>query len=90
MAAGRRRVRPGRRAYRQDELVVLPPIEVPLDAEHEQRALIALADLLAPLFITESLTSGDSEGPRDGATAPRAGAVSSPSLGTAHGLDSRR
>ncbi|MDA8288371.1 MAG: hypothetical protein M0014_07935 [Actinomycetota bacterium] len=90
MAAGRRRVRPGRRAYRQDELVVLPPIEVPLDAEHEQRALIALADLLAPLFITESLTSGDSEGPRDGATAPRAGAVSSPSLGTAHDLDSRR
>ncbi len=76
MTAGRRSVRPGRRAYRQDELVVLPPIEVPLDAEHEQRALIALADLLTPLFTTESLTSGDREGPSDGPAAPRA-AVSS-------------
>ena len=70
MAAGRRSVRPGRRAYRQNELVVLPPVEVPLDAEHEQRALIALADLLAPLFTTASLTSGNSEGPRDGPRRP--------------------
>lgn len=66
MAAGRRSVGPGRRAYQQDELVVLPPIEVPLDAEHEQRALIALADLLAPLFTVASLTSGENEGPSDG------------------------
>ena len=66
MAAGRHNVRPERRAYQQDELVVLPPVEVPLDAEHEQRALIALADLLAPLFTTASLTSGDSESPSDG------------------------
>ncbi len=76
MAAGRRSVGPERRAYHQDELVVLPPIKVPLDAEHEQRALIALGDLLAPLFAPGSLTSGDSEGPRDRAAAPRA-AVSS-------------
>ena len=66
MAAGRRGVQPARRAYRQDEVVVLPPVEVPLDAEHEQRALIALADLLAPLFTTASLTSGNSENPSDG------------------------
>ena len=66
MAGGRRGVRPERRAYQQDELVVLPPVEVPLDAEHEQRALIALADLLAPFFTTASLTSGNSENPRDG------------------------
>ena len=49
--------RAGRRDYRQDELVVLPPIEVPLDAEHERRALIALAELLAPLFTTNGLAS---------------------------------
>jgi hypothetical protein len=49
--------RAGRREYRQDELVVLPPIEVPLDAEHERRALIALAELLAPLFATGELAS---------------------------------
>jgi hypothetical protein len=42
---------------RRDELVVLPPIEVPLDAEHERRALIALAELLAPLFTTDGLAS---------------------------------
>jgi hypothetical protein len=36
---------------------VLPPIEVPLDAEHERRALIALAELLAPLFTTDGLAS---------------------------------
>lgn len=51
----------GRRAYRQDELVVLPPVEVPLDPEHERRALIALADLLAPLFTRESLAAVDGE-----------------------------
>ena len=67
MTAGRRSVGPERRAYHQDELVVLPPIKVPLDAEHEQRALIALGDLLAPLFTAAgSLTSADSEGPSDG------------------------
>jgi len=49
--------RAGRRGYRQDELVVLPPIEVPLDAEHERRALIALAELLAPLFTADGLAS---------------------------------
>jgi hypothetical protein len=36
---------------------VLPPIEVPLDAEHERRALIALAELLAPLFTADGLAS---------------------------------
>ena len=50
-------IRAGWREYRQDELVVLPPIEVPLDAEHERRALIALAELLAPLFTTDGLAS---------------------------------
>ena len=47
--------RAGWREYRKDELVVLPPIEVPLDAEHERRALIALAELLAPLFTADGL-----------------------------------
>ncbi|MGD0983679.1 MAG: hypothetical protein ABSA65_07655 [Acidimicrobiales bacterium] len=36
---------------------MLPPIEVPLDAEHERRALIALAELLAPLFTADALVS---------------------------------
>jgi hypothetical protein len=49
--------RAGRRDYRQNELVVLPPIEVPLDAEHERRALIALGELLAPLFTADGLVS---------------------------------
>ena len=49
--------RAGRRGYQQDELVVLPPIELPLDAEHERRALIALAELLAPLFTADGLAS---------------------------------
>jgi len=39
-----------RRSYAQDTVTLLTPVEVPLDAEHARRALIALAELLAPLF----------------------------------------
>ncbi len=57
MPGRRRGPRPARRPYHRPGVVLLPPIEVPLDAEHEQRALVALAELLAPLFSAERLAA---------------------------------
>ncbi len=53
-----------RRPYRQPggDLVVHPPRFVPLSDEDEQRALTALAELLAPLFRP---VDGNSEEPPD-------------------------
>jgi len=41
---------PARRRHRTAPIVLLPAVQVPLTAEHEQLALAALGELLAPLF----------------------------------------
>ncbi len=68
MPGRRRGPRPARRPYYRPELVLLPPIEVPLDAEHRRQALIALAELLAPLFSVGRLGA---DLPRRSGTGPK-------------------
>lgn len=79
MPVRRRGGRPARRLYDQPELVLLPPIEVPLDAEHRRQALIALAELLAPLFGAERLGVGPpprgGTGPKDNGRPPAPGGL---------------
>lgn len=75
MPGRRRGPRPARRPYHRPELVLLPPIEVPLDAQHEQCALIALAELLAPLFSGERLAA---DAPRRGGIGPNSGRPPAP------------
>jgi hypothetical protein len=43
---------------------------MPLDPEHERRALIALADLLAPLFTSGSLAAVEGEHATGAAVTP--------------------
>jgi len=50
-------VQTARRRYRTKPVVVHPAILVPLSAEDEQRALGALAELLAPLFMISQVDS---------------------------------
>jgi hypothetical protein len=80
---------------------VLPPIEVPLDAEHERRALMALAELLAPLFTADGFASKhpshadtqrsgeDGQQPSDEPVAARLEVVTGQSLAAPGGLDTR-
>jgi hypothetical protein len=80
---GRRRgTHPARRPYHQPELALLPPVTVPLDAEHRRQALIALAELLAPLFNAERLGAGPpprgGTGPEENGHPPAPGASGSP------------
>ena len=82
MPGRRRGPRPARRPYHRPELVLLPPIEVPLDAEHRHQALIALAELLAPLFSAGRLGADpprrSGTGPKDNGRPAAPGASRSP------------